>query len=118
MNAVIVYLSDHGEEIYDYRDFKGRDYDQKKTKTVLYYQNGIPFMIWCSELFKKRYPEIVEDIKKSQNRPFMSDNTCQVLFHLAGMKSSLYNEENDVLSDHYIPKNRILYGLFDYDSMQ
>ena len=51
-NAVMVYLSDHGEEIYDYRDSKGRKAaDKANLKEWLNGLLEIPFLVWCSDIY-------------------------------------------------------------------
>lgn len=45
-NTVLLYFSDHGEEVYDYRDHKGRDLSSNTISyNYLKYQHEIPFMI-------------------------------------------------------------------------
>lgn len=103
-NTVILYFSDHGEEVYDYRDSYGRvDFDAKTKELGYKYQYEVPFMIWCSDKYKQKYPSIVDDIQKSINKPFRTDDICQVLFHIAQLHTSYYREQYDVLSTEYIP---------------
>ena len=45
-NAVVVYFSDHGEEIYDYRDQRGRHVSYAPSADMLRHQNEVPFVIW------------------------------------------------------------------------
>ena len=80
--AVIVYLSDHGEEVYDYRDRLGRSHEPVKSPQVLKYQYQIPMMIWCSDSYQQRYPEVVKGIKGMMNKPFSSDCLPQLVFLL------------------------------------
>lgn len=116
--SVVVYFSDHGEEVYDYRDCCGRrNAEPGMEKEFLKYQAEVPFMIWCSDKYKEAYPEIIEDIKASVDKPFITDNVCQVMFHLAGLKSPWYNEERDLLSDKYKCGKRIVNGMYDYDEI-
>ena len=77
MSSVLVYLSDHGENVYDIGDCVGRLYD------VPYFYE-IPFMIWCSDKYVKQHPDIVESIRKSVDKPLMSDNLCHLLMRLGG----------------------------------
>ena len=115
-NAVLVYLSDHGEEVYDYRDSKGRkEVDDDKVSQYLQFINEIPFMIWCSDRYKALHPQIVEDITKAVDRPFMIDQVPQVLMHLASVKSVYYNAEQDVLSPKFKRHRRVLLSGYDYD---
>lgn len=109
-NAVIVFLSDHGEEVYDYRDRMGRSYTDKVDSLYLKYQYEIPFVIWCSDRFKRNYPDVVNNIQEAVTKPFMIDNVCQLLFHLGGLQSDYYYPERDVLSKEYVPKERIIRG--------
>lgn len=103
-NTVILYFSDHGEEIYDYRDSYGRvDFDTKTAKIGYRYQYEVPFMIWCSDKYQQRYPRIVDDVKKALHRPFRTDEICQVLFHIAQLHTSYYRAKYDVLSADYEP---------------
>ena len=61
-NTILIYFSDHGEEVYDYRKVCGRDHGDL-TADKLKYQYDIPFMIWCSDIYKKNNPEVVANIK-------------------------------------------------------
>ena len=92
--SVLIYLSDHGENVYDIGDCVGRLYD------VPYFYE-IPFMIWCSDKYKKQHGDIVESIQKSVDKSLMSDNLCHLLMHLGGVKSVYYHENRDVLSPQY-----------------
>lgn len=116
-NSVVVYFSDHGEEVYDYRDSFGRlDFDSDKIKEGLKYQYEIPFMIWCSNQYMEKNPFIVEQIKKALHRPFRTDDICQVLFHLSHLQSAYYKAAYDLLNPHYQVYDRMVgEGMFNYD---
>ena len=114
-NAVMVYLADHGEEVYDYRDNLGRR-SGGMDANILRYQYAVPFIIWCSSKYQERHPAHLEAIKRAVDKPFMTDNTCQVLFHLAGVKSKFYNPERDPLSDEYRTPKRLVNRNVDYDN--
>lgn len=116
-NAVLVFLSDHGEEAFDYRDRMGRSYTDVIDRQYLKYQYEIPFVIWCSDRFKAKYPDMVVDIQNASSRPFMIDNVCQLLFHLGGINTEYYHQERDVLSYGFIPKDRIVRGGVCYDKI-
>lgn len=118
-NAAIVFLSDHGEEIWDFRNHKGRDYNKHKSAEVLHYQHDIPFIIWCSSKYLANYPELVKQITKSLHNKFMTDNTCQVLFSLAHLDTPLYHAERDLISSKFTPtkKGRIVCDGYNYDEI-
>ena len=107
-NAVLVYLSDHGEEVFDYRDFEGRDAPNDKAEgNRLKNQFMVPFMVWCSEKYQTNHPDIVEQIKNATQRPFLIDNLCHLIFHLAGVDTSYYMENRDIISPSFQPSKRI-----------
>ena len=117
-NTVLVYFSDHGEEVYDYRDSKGRvEAVPGQEKEWLRYQFEVPFVIWCSDKYKALHPDVVRRIKASLNRPFMTDNTCHLLFDLAGLKTSYYRPERDLISPKFKPAKRIVQNNIDFDAM-
>ena len=116
-NAVIVYLSDHGEEIYDYRDSEGRRRESTYNSNLLTYQYDIPFLIWCSPIYQQRHPEITEAITQALDRPFMIDNVCQVLFHLGAISGDYYIPQRDLLSSEYRTPKRLVERVIDYDAI-
>ena len=117
-NTVVVYFSDHGEEIYDYRDSKGRvEAAPGQEKNWLKYQFEVPFVIWCSDKYKALHPDIVRRIKASLNRPFMTDNTCHLLFDLAGLKTIYYRPERDLISPKFKPSKRIVNNNTHFDAV-
>lgn len=97
--SVLVYLSDHGEDVFDTGDHLGRKVDSRQSYEI-------PFMIWCSDKYKERHTIIVESIKKSVNKPLMSDNLCHLLMRLGGVNSVYYHENRDVLSPQYQSPSR------------
>ena len=117
-NTVIVYFSDHGEEIYDYRNHKGRDLSGANISyNYLKYQHEIPFMIWCSDKFTECNPQVIEEIQNSLSKPFMTDNLPHLLFHLAKIKTAYYKESKDLLSSSYVCGERIVHDC-DYDELR
>ncbi len=114
-NAVVVYFADHGDEVYDYRDVKGRHGHYDPDSLHLKHHIEVPFMIWCSDTYKELHPDVVARVKASLDRPFMLDNACQVLFHLAALQSPYYRAERDPLSPDYKATRRIVYYKYDYD---
>ncbi len=117
-DCVIVYFSDHGEEVHDYRNHYGRTQEYVKTANILKYQYQVPFLIWCSDKYKELHSDIIANICAAKDKPFMIDNTCQILFNLAGIKSKLYISSRNLISPSYIPyKKRIVQNTIDYESI-
>lgn len=109
-NAIMVYLSDHGEEVYDYINRRGRVLENPIPKQAMKYQFEIPFFIWCSDIYIKKNPNTVSQIKAAINRPFSSDNLCHLLFHIGQIKTKQYKAERDLLSPSYNCPPRLIEG--------
>lgn len=116
-NAVILYLSDHGDEVYDYRDVVGRTHEPVKQKQALKYQYEIPMVLWCSDQFIQRHPNTMKNIRRAILRPFSSDNVPQLLMGLSNIHSSFYEPKKDVLSNQYHCGKRIVQNTTDYDEV-
>ena len=116
-NAVILYLSDHGDEVYDYRDVVGRTHEPVKQKQALKYQYEIPMVLWCSDQFIQRHPNTMQNIRRAILRPFSSDNVPQLLMDLSNIHSSFYEPKKDVLNNQYHCGKRIVQNTTDYDEV-
>ena len=116
-NSILVYFSDHGEEVYDYRHVCGRTHELKKNRYIMKYQYEIPFIIWCSNKYKQQNNDIVGMIRKSVNRPYMTDNVSHLLFTIARIHTLYYNPACDILSPHYKCKSRIVQDHYNYDKI-
>lgn len=117
-DAVGIYLSDHGEEVYDWRDFHERSSSSNISAEVAKYQFEIPMMFLLSDKYRQLHPDMVSQIRTSANRPFISNNMSHLLFHLAGIKTPDYVAERDILSDQYdATRHRIIGEDTDYDTL-
>jgi len=76
-DAIVIYLADHGEEVYDFRDKAGRFFDYEQCGAdLLHNQLDIPFVVFETDRYKEAHPEVVEQIELSRNNPFMIDYYC------------------------------------------
>ena len=114
MESIVVFISDHGEEIYDDLPVQGRLF-QKPDKYIARNEYEVPMWIWCSQRYFEVHPEIIASIKDATNRLLMSDNIPQLLLYLAGINSRWVLEEQNVLSPSYRKSRRIIGGEVDYD---
>ena len=118
-STVVIYLSDHGEEVYDYRENMGRDDWNmgKDPRQVLRWQYMVPFVVWCSDKYANRHPENITLLRQAVRRPAMLDNVCQLLFHLSGLQTPYYHKDRDVLSPSYRCPKRLINESLDCDSI-
>lgn len=117
--AIGIYLSDHGEEMYDFRDFFHRSQEEPNYYNIAKYEYEVPFMFYASEKYQSAHPEIMEQIRKAKEKPFMTDDLPQILLYLAGIKQKYYDEERNLLSPNYnTHRKRLLKGTIDYDLLR
>ena len=98
--TVMIYLSDHGENVYDDRDYRGRD--PKFVK--------VPFIIFVNQAYREQNPEIIEDIQNSLSKPFSTSELPQMLMHLTGTSYELYDSVRDPLSAAFRSRQRWVDG--------
>ncbi|MDE6559406.1 MAG: phosphoethanolamine transferase, partial [Muribaculaceae bacterium] len=94
--SVMVYLSDHGENVFDNRDFNGRDPEFVR----------VPFIIYANEAYRRLNPEIIADIERSLHQPFSTSELPQLLLHLSGSGYKSYSPQRDPLSPQFRPRTR------------
>ncbi|MCB4799524.1 phosphoethanolamine transferase [Neotamlana laminarinivorans] len=90
--SALIYLSDHGENVYhEGTDFFGRN-EERLTKTMF----EIPFLVWTSNTF-----EFPKDFKYDANRKFMSDHTFESITHLFGVSHKSITNGNSIFSKEF-----------------
>ena len=114
-DAVIIYAPDHGEECFDGCQTYGRPARFKPID--IYQQFQIPFWIYTSKTYQSNHPEIIEKIKKSKDKPFMTDHLGNLLLSLGGIQSPYNPVEKDILHEKYKCDHRMLMGKIDYEKM-
>ena len=117
-DGIGIYLSDHGEEVYDWRDKYERTNERTITPEIARYQYEIPLMFYMSDSFKEHHPDIAEAVKTSADRPFISSDLCHLLFYLGGISIPDYQEKRNILSPQYDKtRKRIIGSSTDYDEL-
>lgn len=117
-DAVVVYFSDHGEEVYDGSiSLYGRIHDEQPSAEVIRHEYEVPFMIWGSRKFRRLHPGLFERIQTAQHHPFSHDDLPHLLLGLAGIKTAYYKAHRDPLSPKFRPQRRLLRGNINYDEV-
>ena len=115
-DAVGIYLSDHGEEVYDWRDFHERTDERQMTREVAKYQFEIPFFFLMSDKFRENHPDLALSIVKSSGKPLINSNVKHTLLRLGGIDCNGYKASRDILSEKYDSHAKRLIGdHVDYD---
>lgn len=115
-NAIVLFVADHGEEVYDELPIHGRLF-QEPTDIQAKNEFEVPMWIWCSRSYQKKHPEILTAISSSISKAFSSAGIPQILLCLAGIKSIWTDDTRNLLSPHYQSRKRIIGGNVDYDNL-
>lgn len=114
--CVGIYLSDHGEEAYDWRASSGRTSEAEMTREVARNQYEIPFMFYTSDTYAARHPDVAEQIREATDKPVLSTDLSHLLLYLGGIHTPLYKESQNILSPEYdAGRKRIIHYNTDYD---
>ena len=119
-DAIVVYMPDHGEEIFEPgRDIICRNHSAAVDWPLAHYEFEVPFWIWCSRKYAHREPEVFKAIKDAKNRRFMTDALPHMMVWLAGISSKAYNDKYNLLSPNYDESRpRVLKNSVDYDKLR
>ena len=119
-DAVVIYMPDHGEEIFDgkpymYGRMHGANIDYRLARNEM----EIPFWIWGSPQYIEHHPYGWQAIKAAKDRPLMTDVLPHLLLFLGGIETPDYRAEFNVIAPEYdVKRPRILKGVTDYNQLK
>ena len=110
-DAVVIYLSDHGENVHDEGTaLLGHAYG--KPNRYLY---EIPMLIWVSDYFRQNHSDKWTAIQNSVSRPFMTDDLIHTLLGLMDIKTVEYDEKKNLFSSRFNVNRKRMVQDLDYD---
>lgn len=108
-NAVVMYLSDHGEEVHNFRNQYGRTDINKDCREAYAPQFDIPFMVYLTPSYAKEHPELASRLEVARHRRFSNDDTPQVICDILGVQSAYVRLQHSFINDSYIaPRHRLI----------
>lgn len=118
-DAIFVYLSDHGEYVYDSTEVRfGRTHNTSITPEMAHYEFEVPMVVFFTDEFRRRHPDVVFQVAEARHRPFSIDDLPHLLMGLAGISSPHYSAKHDILNKSYnAQRPRLLRGTTDYDEL-
>lgn len=96
----LLYFSDHGQSV-----FLGTGHDPAQPTAG---HIEVPFVLWLSEAYRKKRPEIIEQAHRHAKTPFALDEAEQVILDLAGVKGPFYKPERSLLNKAFAPFRRMV----------
>lgn len=95
--TAMIYLSDHGEELYDYREFAGHAYEKVSPPMC-----EVPFIVWLSTNYKRNRTDLIFDT----TRPYSTCDFIYSLSDLTGLKYEGYDDSRSLFSTQFKPEQR------------
>lgn len=96
-SCAMLYFSDHGDEVYDFRDFAGHAYEKVST-----YMCEVPFIVWTSERFEHKRGDLVF----RTDRPYSTTDMLYSLSDIAGLSYKGYDDTRSIFSSQFVPRKR------------
>lgn len=110
--ASAIYISDHGENLFDEQDRIGHDYARIIPRANV----EIPFAVWMSENFISSNSSKAATIKANINKPFVSDDLFHCVLDINNIKIPFFETRRSIFSPNFnAGRDRILADGYSYD---
>lgn len=106
-NAIIIYISDHGNEVYDGRDFVGHSSENERNKHMI----EIPMVVYGTNEYWSTHPDMMMNLQSSIDRAYRTDNIIYFMEDVMGIKTTSYVPYKSILNDNYEPMVRVYGGV-------
>lgn len=107
-----IYLSDHGENVYDELDRVGHDYSKSLPKANV----EIPFILWLPQNYAGLYSCRIIAIDSNINKPFVSDDLFHSIIDLNSIETSYFQNQRSIFNINFNDsRKRVLEDDQDYD---
>ncbi len=93
-----IYFSDHGESIYDCDNWVGHGYNNGRFPRCV---AEIPFLVWLSPEYRKRFPQKTVSIERNKKKPFMTDDLFHAVLDISNVETPAFDPERSVFNRKY-----------------
>lgn len=108
----VIYLSDHGENVYDEAGQVGHTYTGKLPKANV----DIPFIVWFSDGFKKRHPLQLIETQNNIKKPYVTDDLFHSIIDINNIETPYLEAPRSLFNKDFNSKRkRILVDNKNYD---
>lgn len=91
--GAMIYFSDHGDEVYDFRDFHGH------SQTLLSkYMTSIPFIIYCNKAYLKAKSKSLKAYRTNVRQEFSLSDVSHTLHDLFEIESDYFDRSKSCFS--------------------
>lgn len=105
-NAVLIYISDHGGEVYEGRDFFGHSVEEDGNVHMI----EIPALVWASKEFREHYPEKISALNAALDRPYRTDYLIHTLLDIMDIHTTSFDETKSIINENFDSMRPRLYN--------
>ena len=91
-DALVIFISDHGEEVYDTRAQFGHGDETSP------WQRAVPMVFWMSKAFRANHPTDVQRIEAARRNHWQSDEMIHTLLDLMHVRVADFDEAKSLLA--------------------
>lgn len=95
--AVMIYLSDHGENVFDDAGSSGHDYTGQMPRSIC----EIPFIVWYSEEYGRLCGDVVKSIKMNTCKPYSSDGLFHTVLDACGVECEYFDRQRSIFNEDF-----------------
>lgn len=97
-NALIIYISDHGQEMYENgSNFAGHSDEIFGSRNMI----EIPMLVWTSKSFRKMYPEKIDALKNSCDNPYRTDLIIHTILDLMDIQTESFDATKSIVNKNF-----------------
>lgn len=104
--STVLFLSDHGEEMFNDLNMAGHNEDIYSKQMF-----DIPFILWQSEKYKQQ-----KELYFHKERKYMIDDVFHSMADLLGIKANEVDSTRSIFSKHFKERKRIIKDTIDFDA--
>ena len=107
-SCLLVYSSDHGEDLVNRTGHNARLYTPLMVE--------IPVLFWYSDKWGERHADKLQNLQENRNKAFMNDSLFHTALGLMGISTRIYQAQHDISSNQFVEIPRVtLHGTQPYD---
>lgn len=97
--SFLLYFADHGDDVYRSGNYLSRR--NLDTNAITEPVKKVPCIMWFSESYKKRYPQIVAAARQNDNKFFVLDDLIWTMTELYGLTFDGFEESKSLVNALY-----------------
>lgn len=106
-NALIVYIPDHGEEVFENgKDFSGHSWEGLGNRSMI----EIPMLIWASKSFRELYPEKIAAISAAVDKSYRTDLIPHTILDLMDIETESFDATKSIVNKKFDKSRQRIYN--------